>query len=69
MEHFKEIEVDNGFITKTDFKEILASCFPSKSSDQIDSLVKVADDELGSSMDHAKIEYKQLFGDVSLAIS
>ena len=64
MDHFKEIEVENGFISKTDFKEVLKTCFPNKNSGQLDSLVKVADDELGSS-DHSKIEYKQLFGDVN----
>jgi hypothetical protein len=52
-------------IAKTDFKETLKSCFPSKSADQIEALVKVAEDELGSS-DHSKIEYKHLFGEVNL---
>ena len=52
-------------IAKTDFKETLKSCFPSKSADQIEALVKVAEDELSSS-DHSKIEYKHLFGEVNL---
>jgi len=51
-------------IAKTDFKETLKSCFPSKSADQIEALVKVAEDELSSS-DHSKIEYKHLFGEVN----
>lgn len=54
-----------GFISKSDFKETLKLCFPSKNSDQLDALVKAADDELGAG-DHSKIEYKHLFGEVNL---
>ena len=52
-----------GVVLKHDFKEALKVCFPNKSSEQIDALLKTAEDEQPSS-DHTKIEYKSLFNEV-----
>lgn len=49
-------------MSKSDFKDGLKSCFPHKTPDQIDNLIKIIDEEMVTS-DSSKIDYKSLFAE------